>query len=411
MRAEMNRIKKDIETIAKFTSTPSSGVTRLPFTPEDRKAREYIKEKMKEAGLEVREDGVGTIIGKRNSIISDAPTIMLGSHFDSVKNGGAFDGVAGIVAALEVVRVLNDEDIMTKYPIEVVAMNDEEGVRFRGGMLSSRAIVGNVSEEELDISIDDDGISIREAMNNFGIKPDLKNAKREKDSIKAFLELHIEQGPILEANDKDIGIVENIVGLATYKVTIDGSAGHAGTTPMNLRADALLAASKAILELNLITKEVDSDLVATVGELYVLPGAPNVIPKSVEFTIDIRSSDGNNIKKSIAKFKEVLKSIDREQGVETVIKETFYAPPVELSTMIKNQIEEEVFLLGYKGLSINSGAGHDAMVMAEYVPTGMLFVPSKGGISHTPEEWTDYEQIQKGVEVLLNVVIALNNKE
>lgn len=411
MRSKLSRIVRDIETLATFTSTPTSGVTRLPFTPEDRKAREYIKCRMMEAGLEIKEDGVGTILGRRNGTMLNAPTIMIGSHYDSVKNGGAFDGVAGIIAALEVVRVFNDEGIMTKYPIEVVAMNDEEGIRFKSGMLSSRAMVGSVAENELDVYVDDDNISIRQAMINFGTQPDLKKAKREKNSIRAFLELHIEQGPILETNKKDIGIIKKIVGLAAYKVIISGKAGHAGTTPMEQRIDALLAASKAILKLNEIVKEVGNDSVGTVGELYVLPGAANVIPGMVEFTMDVRSADEEKIREVFVKFKKELELLENDLGVKANINETFYAKPVELSKTIMNCIEEEAVSLGYESLFMNSGAGHDAMIMAEYVPTGMIFIPSKNGISHTSEEWTDYEKIQNGVEVLLNTVIALDQKK
>lgn len=411
MRSKLSRIVRDIETLATFTSTPTSGVTRLPFTPEDRKAREYIKCRMMEAGLEIEEDGVGTILGRRNGTMLNAPTIMIGSHYDSVKNGGAFDGVAGIIAALEVVRVFNDEGIMTKYPIEVVAMNDEEGIRFKSGMLSSRAMVGSVAENELDVYVDDDNISIRQAMINFGTQPDLKKAKREKNSIRAFLELHIEQGPILETNKKDIGIIKKIVGLAAYKVIISGKAGHAGTTPMEQRIDALLAASKAILKLNEIVKEVGNDSVGTVGELYVLPGAANVIPGMVEFTMDVRSADEEKIREVFVKFKKELELLENDLGVKANINETFYAKPVELSKTIMNCIEEEAVSLGYESLFMNSGAGHDAMIMAEYVPTGMIFIPSKNGISHTSEEWTDYEKIQNGVEVLLNTVIALDQKK
>lgn len=410
MKADVNRIKKDIETIATFTATPSAGVTRLPFTLQDKKAKEYIKRQMREAGLEVRADGVGTVIGKRNGMNANEPVIMMGSHYDSVKNGGAFDGVAGIVAALEVVRILNDEGIATRHPIEVVAMNDEEGVRFNAGMFSSRAMVGDITEKMLDAYMDIDGISIRQAMESMDIRPELNRAVREKGSIKAYLELHIEQGPVLEVNNKDIGIVENIVGLASYKVTILGRAGHAGTTPMDLRADALLAASKAVLNLNSIVKEIGHGMVGTIGKLNVLPGAPNVIPRSVEFSVDVRSYKEEIIEEGIIRFKRSLKLIEKEMGIKYSMQQAFYAPPVELSLAIREQFEKEALNFGYNSLSMNSGAGHDAMIMAKFAPTGMVFVPSKNGISHTPEEWTDYEQIQKGVMVLLNTAIALDSK-
>ncbi len=408
IRTDFHRIKKDIESISEFTSTPTEGVTRLPFTKEDKMAKSYLKERMEEAGLSIREDGVGTLIGKYQGTLKNAPSIIIGSHLDSVKNGGAFDGVAGIVAALEVARFLNSEAIKTKYPIEIVIMNDEEGVRFKSGMLSSRAITGKITEEELDKYLDENGISIRQAMIDFGIEPNLKNAKYKEGSIKAYLELHIEQGPILESYKKKIGIVKTIVGLAVYKVTISGKAGHAGTTPMDLRADALLTAAKAIDKLNSIVEEVAGDTVGTVGELYVYPGVANVIPGNVDFFVDLRSSNEENIKTVLAKFKKELKVLENEIGVKTRTKETFYAQPVELSNSIAKEIEKQTKLLGYEYMVMNSGAGHDAMIMAEFTDVGMIFVPSKNGISHTPNEWTDYERIQEGVELLINTVIALN---
>lgn len=408
LRTSLERLKNDIENLSAFTSTPNLGVTRLSFTREDRKARKYIKKQMIDAGLKVWEDGVGTVIGRREGTDPGKPVVMIGSHFDTVKNGGAFDGTAGIVAALEVARVLNYENIKNENPIEVVAMLEEEGTRFGIAMLSSRAMAGKISDEELDAFKDENGITVRKAMEQFGIKPDLIRARRSKNTIKAFVELHIEQGPVLESKNIDIGIVESIVGLGEYKVTIKGKSGHAGTTPMQLRSDALLAASHAIIAVNTAANKVGGGTVATVGKIKVLPGSANVIPNFVEFSIDIRSSKEENIKQVVEDVISVLRWAEKNLGITFRIKRIFYNEPVLLSKKIADLIEKESQNLGFSTLRMNSGAGHDAMVMANIAETGMIFVPSKGGLSHRPDEWTDFCQLQKGVEVLLNVVLNLS---
>lgn len=407
MRVKAERIKKDIEALAQFTSTPGFGVTRLPFTLEDEAAKEYIKKQMLEAGLKVTEDGAGTIIGRMASDVCNAPAIMVGSHYDSVRNGGAFDGTAGLVAAIEAARVLRSEKVKLKYPVEIVAMNDEEGVRFGTGMFSSRAIVGELTEDELDTVKDENQMTVRQAMQSIGIMPELDKAARKKEEIKAFLELHIEQGPLLEKNSKEIGIVNGIVGLAAYKISIKGRAGHAGTTPMHLRADALLAASEVISFISSAAAAISNEMVATVGEINVSPNAANVIPGKVEFTVDARSAEEYDIDHFFCELSTKLEQLEKNTGISTQIKTTFYCKPVILSERVKTAIEKETEELGLSFQFINSGAGHDSMVLADFADTGMIFVPSRNGISHTPEEWTDYEAIQRGAEVLLNTIINL----
>lgn len=405
MKTDLNRIKKDIETLATFTATPSHGVTRLPFTIESQRAKQYIKEQMLKAGLNVRLDGVGTLIGRLEENNSKGKVVMIGSHIDTVKNGGAFDGIAGVVAALEVARVIKDQGIEIYHPLEIVAMDDEEGVRFERGMLSSRAMAGKVKDEELDILKDEKGFTLRECMRKCGIEPNLKEARRS--DIKAFIELHIEQGPVLEAKEIDIGIVNKIVGIDRFKVIVKGNAGHAGTTPMNIRRDALVAASNIISSISNIAIKVGDDTVSTVGKIKVLPGASNVIPGLVEFTVDVRSQTKENIKQVKKQLKLLAKKVEKHFSVEVNITEIGYKQPVNLSRNISNLIEKEAKNIGFTTYILPSGAGHDAMIMADIAETGMIFVPSKKGISHRPDEWTDFEKLQKGVETLLNVVIAL----
>lgn len=407
MNINLERIKKDIETLATFNATPGNGVTRLSFTREDRLARDYLKEEMEKIGLKIWEDGYSNLFGRREGQNPDLPVIMIGSHFDTVINGGMFDGMAGVVAALEILRVFQEENIENYYPIEIVAMNDEEGVRFGTGISNSRAMTGIINEAELYNVKDKDGISLRDAMLSFGITPDLENAKREKDSIKAFIELHIEQGPILEDNKKDIGLVEAIVGLDRYKVKFTGKSGHAGTTPMDNRKDALVSASKFILALNRIAKEVAGGTVGTVGELHLSPNAANVIPGSVELSVDIRAIDKEKINSVFEKLTKAITIIKKEDNVDIEMIKELYIAPVNMSKKLITVMEETADKLDYSYMLMNSGAGHDAMIMAGISPTSLIFVPSKGGLSHHPDEWTNYDDLKKGMELILNTVASI----
>lgn len=405
MNIKLDRVIKDIETLATFTATEGNGVTRLTLTEEDRKARAYIKNQMEEIGMKVWEDGYSTLFGRMEGENPDAPVIMIGSHYDSVINGGPFDGVVGIVVALEVLRVMKENNIKSYYPIEIAAMNDEEGVRFGRGVSNSRAMAGLIDEEELDSFKDRDGISLREAIEQFGIAPDLKGARRPDNSIKAYIEVHVEQGPILEDNKMDIGLVEGIIGMDRYDVTIKGKSGHAGTTPMNNRKDALVAASEFVLDVNRIAKEVGGGTVGTVGELDVLPNASNVIPGCVKLSVDIRSIEEDNINKVVEGLKETIVRLNTENNVEVKMERKLYAPPVKMSKGMMDIIEDKAKKIGYKYMKMNSGAGHDAMIMANLAPSSLIFVPSKDGLSHHPDEWTDYEYLEKSINLVLETIV------
>lgn len=408
MEINLDRVKKDIETLARFNASPGNGVTRLAFSKEDKLARAYIKEEMKKIDLEVWEDGYSNIFGRREGKNPDLAVIMIGSHFDTVKNGGLFDGAAGLIAALEILRVFKENNIENDYPIELVAMNDEEGVRFGTGISNSRAMAGLISEEDLDKSKDENGISLREAMIEFGIRPDLENAKRKRESLKAFIELHIEQGPILEDKNKDLGLVEAIAGLDRYKVKITGKAGHAGTTPMDSRKDALIVASKIILAIEEIAKEIGAGTVATVGELKISPNAANVIPGYVELTVDARSIDQENINKLYKNLLDEVDPIGKSSGLEIEVTKELRISPVAMSEELIDIMEEISKELGHSYMRMNSGAGHDAMIMAGLTSAGLIFVPSKDGLSHHPDEWTDYDDLKKGIELMLGLVANIS---
>ncbi|NBI07332.1 M20 family metallo-hydrolase [Senegalia massiliensis] len=407
MRINLGRVVNDIEQLARFNETPGNGVTRLSFTKEDKEAREYIKKEMKKIGLEIYEDGYSNLFGRREGKNSNALVIMFGSHYDSVINGGKLDGVLGVVAAIEIMRVLDENNIENFYPIEMVAMNDEEGVRFGTGVSNSRSMAGLIKEEELDRAKDKKGVSLREAMIEFGLTPNLEDAKRDENSIKAFIELHIEQGPVLQNNNKDIGLVETIVGLDRYDIKFKGKAGHAGTTPMDNRKDALVAASKFIISIEKIAKNIGEGTVATVGELKLSPNASNVIPGFVEISVDIRSTKEQNINSVYNSFKNEIEKIKKELDVDIEVIKTLYTPPVDLSEENIKLMENISEKLGYKYLKMNSGAGHDAMNMAHITPTSLIFVPSENGLSHHPDEFTKPKDFEKGIELMLNTIVEL----
>lgn len=408
MKTNLSRIQNNLETLSTFNSTPNKGLTRLSFTPEDREARSFIIGEMEKCGLHVYEDAVGNIIGRLEGYQKDAPAVMIGSHFDSVKNGGNFDGNAGVIAALEVAHIINEHNISFKYPIEFIALVEEEGGRFSSGLFGSRGIAGKISRKDLDIYKDINGISIADAMRDFGFNPDkISEAIKKTEELKAFLELHIEQGPILQNQKKDIGIVEYIVGCSQIEVTIQGRADHAGTTPMDMRVDALDSAAKIISKISDIAKSTIDGTVATVGNIKALPGAGNIIPDEVVFTVDIRSRHQQSIDSIISSITNELSKIANEKGISYVVQERLNIRPVKLDEKINILLSEGCNKLKLPYMKMVSGAGHDAMVMAELTHAALIFVPSKDGRSHCPEEWTDYEDLQKGVELLFITLLNL----
>ena len=407
LEAKTERIRKDIETMAGFTATPGKGMTRFSFSKEDRMTRDYIASEMKGAGLTVFEDAAGNLFGRREGTVPGAPAVMIGSHFDSVKNGGAFDGPAGVVMGLEIARVLHENGIAAEHPLEFAALVEEEGARFGGGLYGSRAMTGKVTREALDTFKDRDGVSAAEAMKAFGFDPDkIGEAVRPKGSLKAFIEMHIEQGPILESGGTDLGLVKTIVGISQREVEILGRPDHAGTTPMDMRCNALTAAAEAVLFLDRAAKEAAGGTVGTVGRMEVFPGGANIVPGRVFFTIDVRSVYMEKLEQVTGSFAAFLKELEKKHGVTISVTDKLTVRPVEMSAEILGLFEAEAAKRSYTSKVMQSGAGHDAMIMASAADVGLVFVPSKGGRSHCPEE-TDYGQIKKGVDVVLGAVLSL----
>jgi len=403
------KVKEHLEKVAKFTSTPGEGITRLAFSLEAKKTVNYIKSQMKEIGLKTSEDYAGSIRGRFNTVDDNRPAIIIGSHYDSVKNGGNFDGVAGIICGLEIARLVKENNIELKYPLEIIGLNDEEGARFGNGFFGSKAMLGGVDLADLHKYKDEDGISIYQAMSEYGLEPEqMIEMSRDPNTIKSFIEIHVEQGPVLENNKKDIGLVEGIVGMQRYIIDIDGRADHAGTTPMNMRVDAMEIASKVISGVADLARSEGNGTVATVGFIKNYPNVINIVPQKVQFSLDIRSRDEGAIERIVNKVEQQLANLSTEYDTEYSIECKLSEYPVDLDKSLIKVMSEVCEAKGYNYQKINSGAGHDSLFMAKHVDTAMLFVPSRGGRSHCKQEWTDYKYFAKAIDIIYQLILNLN---
>lgn len=405
---QVSRIQKDLEALAEFTATPNHGTTRLSYSDEAAKARVYLKKAMEDAGLTTRIDALGSVFGRLSTpAIDHLPTVLVGSHFDSVPNGGMFDGPAGVISGLEVARLFKDQNLQPQFPLEIVAMVEEEGTSFNSSLLASRAMCGMLTHQDLQNLKDQKGLTAAEHIKNAGFQPEnVETLALKPNALKAFLELHIEQGPVLENLKKDVGIVDVIVGLTQIQVVIQGKAGHAGTTPMHMRSDALITASKIISEVERVAIEAGEHCVGTVGRLNVYPNGANVIPDRVVFIIDIRSKYQDRLDHMIGTVKNFIEA-QNSSSIRAESHTTLYVKPTQLSAKIISHFKASADELHISHEPMVSGAGHDAMIFATMTDVGLIFVPSKDGISHNPAEWTEYEEIAKGVQILFEAVKAL----
>lgn len=406
---QVERIRHDIDELAKFSVTQGPGCCRQTYTKEFSQARDYLVNEMKNIGLLVREDAVGNLIGRMEGENPDAPVIMCGSHFDTVRTGGRFDGLAGVVTALEVARVMKEEGFVPKCPLEFVATVEEEGTRFSGGLFGSRAMCGRLYDRELETSLDLDGISMAQAMREYGLDPDkAAEAKLDPKRVRLFLELHIEQGPVLDAEKVKIGIVDAIAGLRRWVVTVKGRSDHSGSTPMNMRADTMLAAARALVRGTAKTEALGDGTMVTCGSVEVKPGAMNVVANETVFKIDCR---GKNMDSVGVVLEEIRKSLEESAetyaGLSFEISEILRIESVYTDEKVQDLFEEIAKEKGISCKRMLSGAGHDAMIMSEICDVAMLFVPSLNGRSHVAEEWTDYEDIRKGAEIMYEAICRL----
>jgi allantoate deiminase len=406
---DADRLWARLSGLAEIGRSEGGGVTRLSFTEEERAAKDLVASYMREAGLEVREDAAGNLIGRRAGSDEGAPVLLTGSHVDSVPNGGDFDGPLGVLAAVEALQVMEERGVETERPIEVVAFADEEGARFGFGMIGSRAMVGTLTPEDLDRE-DESGVSIAGAMRDSGLDPErIGEAARPEGSIHAYVELHIEQGKILENEDLPVGVVTGIAGPVWLRLTLEGEAGHAGTTPMNLRHDALVAATAIIGRVEREASRTGTT-VGTVGQLELKPGGINIIPGQVSFSLDLRDIDQEVRDGVEARISDEAGRICEERGIGLETQTLQRLPPVHCSDLVREAAREACDALGIEPFELASGAGHDGMHLADLCPVGMIFVRSKDGLSHNPNEWSSREDCAAGAEVLYRTLLKLAGK-
>lgn len=401
LRINEERLKQTIDEFAKFGKTENHGVTRLALSEADIEARKHFCSICKELGMDVVWDDMGNMYATLNGEDSDKKPVVIGSHIDSVEKGGRFDGVLGVIAGIEVVRTLVEHGITPKVPVVVANITNEEGARFEPSLMASGVLSGKFSKEQMLQSTDKQGMTFAEALKMSGFEGAEDN--RLTDAA-AFLELHIEQGPVLEKEKKEIGVVDCVVGMVCYEVEVTGVSSHAGTTPMPMRKDALFTANDLIQEVRKQLGKLDNELVFTLGRLDVLPNIHTVIPNKVTFTIEARHRLGEVMQQ----VEEVIQNLPQHEGAcEVQVKKLWDRDTVFFADTLVESLEESASSLGYSYKRMASGAGHDAQFIASLCPTAMLFVPSVDGISHSEEEFTPLEDCAKGINVLLDTVLKL----
>ena len=406
LRVNQDRMENTLMNLAEYGKKSNGETSRVAFSDADIAGRDYVMKLMKEAGLQVSIDYAGNLIGKREGSVAGMKSIAFGSHIDMVPDGGNYDGIVGSLAAIEVVNILEEARVITRHPLEVIIFSNEEG-----GVMGSRAIAGELKADALAV-VNSTGYSMGEGIQRIGGDTSrLKEVIRPKGSLAAFLELHIEQGGILDRENLDIGVVEGIVGLRWWDVTITGMPNHAGTTPMNMRKDALLAGARFIQAVNEEALKLEGKQVATVGRIKAYPGAPNVIPGSVVLSLEIRDLSDQIIDLLFSNIKSRAASIAEESDTKFEFAQLdTTGKPALTADWIQEEIRKSSDLLGLSHKQMQSGAGHDAQDMAIICPVGMIFVPSQGGISHSPREFTTAEDMANGANVLLQSLLALDMK-
>jgi allantoate deiminase len=396
------RIWEHCEALARCSEQPDA-LTRVFLSDQQRAANELVLGWMREAGMSARLDAIGNVVGRYEGNEPGLPCLMLGSHLDTVRDAGRYDGMLGVVAGIECVHTLNKRGQRLPFAIEVVGFADEEGVRFGATLLGSRAVAGTFQQSLLE-KADHEGVTMREALTRFGLDPaEISCAARKPEEVLAYAELHIEQGPVLEAEGLPVGAVTAINGANRFMIEIDGMAGHAGTVPMALRQDALAAAAECVLAIEARARQTP-ELVATVGQIEAFPGATNVVPGKVLFTIDIRSPRDAERLAAVADVKQAIAAICEKRKVKPVITQTHEGKTAACSRWMMDQIGQAIAADGLPVRELPSGAGHDGMAIIDLANIGMLFVRCKGGISHNPAEAITMEDAETGARVFLRFI-------
>lgn len=408
LRVDLERIKSDVLALATIgRNEADNGIYRMAFTDADMEGKRWLCEQIQAAGLEQSIDGAANVSGVLRGSRPDAKRVLVGSHIDTVPCAGALDGALGVVVGLECLRTIRQHEIPLGKTLELIAFSDEEG-RF-GGMLGSQAVCGQLNPKWIATQTDHDGVLLRDEMKRCGYDPmSTLEAAREAESIDSYLELHIEQGPVLDRLHKPVGIVDEITGLFTWAISLRGEANHAGTTPMQMRNDAFMGLADFAHEVPRILEENGSQLSrATIGKAQILPGAVNTVPGLVEFSLDVRDTSIPILDELALAFRKALEAIARRRDLVFEFEQKSNLLPVACDEQIVRCCFEQAKKLGIDHHPMPSGAAHDAQVMGSLVPVGMIFVPSKNGQSHSPAEWTAWSDIETGANLMLHTLIAL----
>ncbi len=411
MKINATRLQQHFEAMSLIGKIGETGTCRPTLTVLEKQGFELAASWMKEAGMTTRIDNFGNLVGRLEGTDPGLPVLMMGSHLDSQPYGGRFDGVAGVLCAIEVVKALNENNIKPARSIDVISFADEEGWRFNKGLFGSRGILGKLEEGELERT-DKDAISRRQALIDFGCDPSkFKESEYRPGSIYCFLELHIEQGPVLDIAKKPIGVVSGISGPLWLTVKLKGMAGHAGSVPMPLRRDALLGAAEITVALNEIATQVPGNpTVGTVGTMNVFPASRNIIAEEVVFTIDLRDIDLDRRHRYEKQLMEKIESITKKHSLEYSISEDTNSAPRYCADWIKKIIHDECKALNLDAPELMSGPFHDALSLSYVCDYGMIFIRCKDGISHNPLEYSSYEDLALGAEVMYGTVLKILDK-
>lgn len=404
MQINNQRLRHYFTEMAKIGATEVGGVNRLALTDEDKIGRDLFSEWLKNIGLSVRVDDMGNLYGRYSNGNDDQPPVIIGSHLDSVYQGGKFDGALGVLAGLEVLHTLSENKVQTAFPVEVVSFTNEEGTRFQPAVISSGVLAGEFSLDFAYSRPDQTGVTLGDELERIGYKGDITNRPTK---VQAYLEMHIEQGPILEENRIDLGVVEGIQGATWLEVILTGQANHAGTTPMNRRQDAMAAAARFILAVREIAAVKVPNTVATVGKLKIEPNIVNAIPGKVVLAVDMRQPDNAKLQEAIVLAKSALAEICQAENVQYEVNQMWLSSTVMFDETVVDTVEQAAKNLGFSYHRMLSGAGHDAMYMARLGATGMIFVPTVDGKSHCQEEDARWEAVVNATNVLLHTTLQL----